>query len=312
LAGNEKLLGKNEYRLIHRTLKQVSKIQREKKIDLIHAHVTYPGGYLASLASREFNIPYIISEHMGPFPFEQYREKVFYNDKIAVPLEKAKKVIAVSSALQKEIESWTGIKAAVIPNVVNENEFQPVNKAGNGDFNFIMVGNLYPVKGVDLLLRAIRATLDKGFSKIHCRIIGEGYLESELKELARELKIQDMISWEGGKKPSEIAGYINQGDCLVCSSRHESFGVALVEALACGIPVLATNCGGPSDIVNERNGILVEKENVEELAAGMISMLQESKRFSGMEIRKDFLEKYSVPVIARKYNQLYLAVAGSQ
>ena len=88
-------------------------------------------------------------------------------------------------------------------------------------------------------------------------------------------------------------------------SHHETFGIVYVEALASGKPVIATRCGGPEDIVNSSNGLLIEKGNPAELANAMEWMYNNWSNFNPTNIRKDFEQRFSQKQVCRQIANLY-------
>ncbi|HRF24069.1 MAG TPA: glycosyltransferase family 4 protein, partial [Chitinophagaceae bacterium] len=124
----------------------------------------------------------------------------------------------------------------------NEKPFQQQAKALNEKFQFILVGILSPVKGVDILIAAASILKAKGIHHFHITIAGGGKIEQDLQQLALQKNVDSYFSWTGALRPDEVLQKINESDAFVCASRHESFGVALVEALSLGKPVVATRC----------------------------------------------------------------------
>lgn len=299
--------GDNEKKLINKTVRVASSIHKKYNIDLIHSHVTYPGGYIGQRIGKRINRPYIISEHMGPFPFENFKTDL--QNKIIVPIQKAGKVIAVSNFQAKEIESYCGIIPEVIPNVIDEREFSPVKKNETIDvFCFLCVGHLSPVKGIDILIHSLHLLKQNGITNFKIKIGGTGPILLFLQNLAKELNVENLIEWLGELDRQQIIYNCQKCNCFISPSRHESFGVAIVEALACGKPAIATKCGGPEDTIHDLNGLLVEKENPKELANAMEWMLKNYQKFDPLQIRKDYEEKYSRKVIATKYMNIYAEI----
>src|SRR5262249_62288753 len=100
-----------------------------------------------------------------------------------------------------------------------------------------------------------------------------------LQRHAVELGMSDHVTFLGHRSPLEVAQAMAKSTVVVLPSRAESFGSVLVEALACGTPVVATRCGGPEDIVNDDVGKLVPKEDARALADGLLSVLEDRGRF---------------------------------
>jgi glycosyltransferase involved in cell wall biosynthesis len=189
-------LGDNNKRLIKRTLRVFRRINKNYKIDLIHSHVTYPGGFIAHQINTKTNKPYIISEHMGPFPFESFISSL--KEKIIEPVQNAKRVIAVSNFQSGEIKSYCKITPVIIPNLVDEREFFiTANEVNSNVFCFLLVGHLSPIKGIDLLLKAAQLLKESGVSEFKIKIGGNGNILSSLQNLAKELNIEKHVGWLG-------------------------------------------------------------------------------------------------------------------
>lgn len=271
--------------------------------DLIHAHVSYPAGAIAQGINRTKQIPYIISEQMGEFPFAYLLPQ---KKRITEAVLQAKQIIALSRYQQLQIKNFTVREALIIPNAVDvKMNSEELHSIADGIFKFVLVGLLTPVKGVDLLIEAVSLLKSQGVQQFSVTIVGSGKSEIELKQLAVEKGVEDYFSWKGICTNEETLNIVAGCNAFVCASRHESFGVALVEAMMLGLPVVATKCGGPEDTVNERNGILTANQNPVALAEGMKWMMANSSRFDKNAIIQNAKEKYSGEVVAASYLQLY-------
>ena len=107
------------------------------------------------------------------------------------------------------------------------------------------------------------------------------------------------------RTPGEVNQLLCQSDCFVLSSRLETFSIVLVEAMAKGLPVIATRCGGPETFVRSEDGILVQKENAEELAKAMTYMKEHYQEYDAEEIRHHCHDNFSQDVIADKIIEVY-------
>jgi glycosyltransferase involved in cell wall biosynthesis len=301
---NEKIFGSNDKRLKQKILSVILDILKVEKVELLHAHVTQPAGEVANLISNQIKLPYIISEHMSPFPFNAYKSEI--ERLIITPIQYANFTVAVSSHQAKEVYSTTGVTPYIIPNVVDENEFQLQTELREKTmFRFLVVGILSFQKGIDILLQSIALLKKKNIVSFKVAIGGDGPILEDLKLLASKLAIENEIEWLGSLSRDQLKYQLAICSCFVSSSRNESFGVVLVEALACGVPIIATRSGGPIDIVNNTNGILIENENPEALAIGMEWMMNNRDSFNAFTIREDYLARYSQKVVAAKYINLY-------
>ena len=277
------------------------------KIDIIHAHVSYPAGYIAYILSKEFKLPYMITEHMSPFPFESYINNKNILKKIIISIENADKVIAVSKSLKKDISKYLPSKQIkVVPNFIDESKY--VNSKTTKDkIVFLTVGSLSNQKGTDLLINAVALVKDS-IKDAKFIIIGDGPNKSEYKKLVNELKISNLLEFKGTILRDKIVNEFNKCDIFVLPSRHESFGIVYIEALAMGRPIIATKCGGPEMIVNDLNGLLINTDDIYSLSKAIVYMYHNYKKYSNEVIREDFMYRFSKESIIQKYKNIYKEV----
>ena len=294
------------YALSEQNLKYA--IQQFGKISLMHVHVAYPAGYVAALLSKKYGIPYIITEHMSPFPFESLVKNGKLDVKLKYAFEHASGSIAVGNSLADAVASFGLPRPVVIPNMVDGSNFK-INTNADLNFAFLTVGGLNKQKGISDLLDAIHIWSPESGS-IKFRIAGKGPLEDALKSKSKKLGIEKYIEWLGVVSRDKIPALFNNCNCFVLPSYHETFGIVYAEALASGKTVIATRCGGPEDIVNKANGMLIEKGNPAELAKAMEWMYNNWASFNPIDIRNDFDKRFSQKVvsgsIANFYNHVIL------
>ncbi|PWT76725.1 MAG: glycosyltransferase family 4 protein [Chloroflexi bacterium] len=279
------------------------------KVDIIHAHVGYPAGWIAWQLSRKFRRPFVITEHMGPFPWRVFRKADgSLVDRLSAPFAASAGNVAVSPALANEMTRHGIPRITIIPNLVDEERFSPVPRVhAEEDFVFFSLCHLVAQKGLEELLRATARAMAE-IPSIRLVIGGDGLLREALKILAHDLRISQRVTWLGSVNPSSAPGHYQNCDAFILASRAETFGVVCTEALACGKPVIATRCGGPESILHERNGILVRNGDVDALAAAMVKMARNPERFPAEQIRHDFLERFSRSAVVQQLLALYRSV----
>lgn len=279
-------------------------MQRFGKVDLIHAHVSFPGGYIASILSREFKIPYVITEHMGPFPFPAYTEvDGLPRSEILIAFENASKIIAVSSSLSEEIRDLGFPQPEIIPNLVDERQFK-VAKIEKEKFIFLTLCTINDQKGIDVLLKAI-AKWNPDPQSVEFWIGGDGPMRLEYMRLSKELMVSDRVLWLGKIDHKNVSNLFESCNVCVVPSFHESFSVVCVEAIASGKPVIATKCGGPENIINEENGRLVAVGDMHELVEKLEFMYKHSTIFDPIKIRKDYQLRFSRVVVVNRIVDVY-------
>jgi glycosyltransferase involved in cell wall biosynthesis len=288
----------------------------ESDIHLLHAHVSAPAGSVARQLSKESGIPYIVTEHMAPFPFRHYVKHGEIVPEVRESLRDARCVTAVSGPLAERIRDAVGVEPVVIPNGVDEaffspgvaDEIAPVRPTDG--FTFLTVASLDPRKGIADLLQAI-ARLET-VPGARFRIAGSGPRAAEYRRLATTLGVHGRITWLGSLARERVRDEMRACDAFVLASHHESFGVVFAEALACGKPVIATPCGGPEDIVRDVNGVLVPVGDVPALAQALTAFASRERAFDAAAIRADFAARFASRVVADRFVSLYRDVVGAR
>ena len=273
--------------------------------DVIHAHF-YDMGAAAGALSRETGIPLVITEHFSGLNRDSISGKL---QAAAVrSYSCADELIAVSSSFRDRLKEHTGFDFRVIPNVVDTENYSGVSKnraSGQGRFSFVSVGNLFPGKGFSDLLDAFRKAVDEGAGDIYLTIVGKGPELRNLEQQACDLGIADRVRFTGQLDRSEIAELYGDSQCFVLLSKGETFGVAYVEAMASGLPVIATACGGPEDFVNEQNGILVQLNDEEAYAKALLDMVRSAGEYDSEKIREEAISRVSPEKTAEKLQEVY-------
>lgn len=285
------------------TIKQIEKDQGE--IDLIHAHVTFPAGFLAYMISRQINKSYVITEHSGPFPFSEYKKIFGLRQIIQKPLENASKVIAVSNWLAKSISVYCTQKPIVIPNSIDTSFFKPsASYQQNKIPTIFCLSHLIESKGIGDLLRAILILKEQGHS-FRFRIGGVGASINKYHKLSQSYKIQDRIEWLGQLNREKALFEYQNCDFYVMPSRVESLSMVILEAMACGKPIVSTDCGGPSELIKSDIGILTSPNSPKHLAESIKKMLFNFHTYDSHKIRNLCEENYSPEKISTKIINVY-------
>lgn len=288
------------------------------KIDLIHAHVSYPAGWAAMKLSGRTGIPFVLTEHMSPFPVDipKYIQRGRLTHWLREPLQAAAAIIAVSPSLADRICSFGLPMPRVIPNVVDERRYQITRRNSAGRlFTFFTLCGMSPQKGIPDLLQAIRLAIADE-PELHFRIGGTGEYLNEYKRLSEEFGISAAVEWLGAVKREDAPELFMQSDAFIMVSHHETFGVVYAEAIACGLPVIATRCGGPEFIVNRNSGVLVEVGNIAEIARAILEVYREHEKFDAKVIREEFMARFSrkavIDQLAKCYGDVLSMNAGTE
>jgi len=299
------ILGKARYLSVAKRL-FLRYIQEQGTPDIIHVHSILDAGIAAKYIKARYGIPYVVTEHSSSFArnlLSQRELKII--QKVA---EKSACNIAVSSRFADLLHTKTGLDWNVIPNIVHNQFFQNITRTVDQSiFRFINVCFLNENKKVDLLIKSFSSAF-KGNLEIQLYIGGTGDQLGKLKQLATDLGVDRQVTFLGALSRDQVREKVENAQTFVLSSEVETFGVVLIEALALGKPVISTRSGGPEDIVEEYNGLLVPVNNVEALADAMQYMVDNYYKFDQTEIQHRCYKKYSEESVGKALEELYWQV----
>ncbi len=281
------------------------------QFDLVHLNVVYPAGLFALHLKEKENIPYILTEHWTAFlastqhKFKTH-EKIFIK-KIA---NNAEIICPVSENLKQNIERF-GVKNKfeIIPNVVDTNIFKFQPKELSAIKEILHISNLKDEhKNISGILNVIQQ-LSTTRSDFRLTIAGNGDT-NKFKNKALEMGIdKQFIHFEGEKTPQEVAQLMQQSDLFLLFSNYENLPCVISESLVMGKPVLSTNVGGISEMLNDSNGMLITKNNEAELIAALNKILDSIDDYQNEEISNSAINKYSYEKVARQFYSIYNKVA---
>ncbi|HWR17298.1 MAG TPA: glycosyltransferase family 4 protein [Terriglobales bacterium] len=263
--------------------KLVKSLVTAAKFDLIDGHYVYPDGYAAVRLAKDVGLPAFVTTRgtdMNLFP-----EIRTVMPKIRWTLGNVAGGIGVSSKL-RELMLNNGLpsaKSTVIGNGIDTERFFPVDQAEarkrldlpRDQKILVSVAALKRHKGFPLLIPAVQKLREKGLNVL-LLLIGDGEGADEAKKMASELGIADRVRFLGIVPNQELQNWYSAADASVLASTREGWPNVLLESMACGTPVLATNIGGIPEVLNsEKLGILTEP-NVESVCTGLCRALSTS------------------------------------
>jgi glycosyltransferase involved in cell wall biosynthesis len=263
-----------------RLLKRISSIY---PFDLIDGHFIYPDGFAAVLLGRTLQKPVVLSARGSDIhQFSNFRS---IKPMIRFALKGADHVVSVCQSLKNtmvELGVESG-KVSVIPNGIDLNHFFPEDRLrARGllglpeDARIVLsVGALIPLKGHELVLEAFRGMIQKR-TNLHLYIIGEGPQRDILQRKAKEMNLSHHVIFVGQRPNSELRNWYNAANVFCLASSQEGNANVILESLACGTPVVATDVGGaPEILISPDVGILVIR-NQSSLRNGLLSALERS------------------------------------
>ncbi|NPV76050.1 MAG: glycosyltransferase family 4 protein [Anaerolineae bacterium] len=232
---------------------------QKDRIEHIHAHYATHPALAAWIINRFSGIPYSITAHAHDLYVEQ--------PMLDIKVRDAAFVVTISefnkNFICKTVGEWARAKIFVIHCGIRPEDYSAVKKSGNR-FEIISIGSLQPYKGHYVLINACALLRDRGL-EFSCKIIGGGELMEKLNQQISSLKLNGMVELLGPLPQETVATLLPGADCYVqpsvitSSGKMEGIPVALMEALACSLPVIATNISGVPELVKPGvTGILVE------------------------------------------------------
>ncbi len=278
-------------------LKYVSilkKIIKQFEPDILHAHYATSYGLVGALT--DFH-PLVIScwgSDVMKFPNKNFVAKSIlkYNFK------KADLLCATSHTIEDYINVVIKTPVSVIPFGINIEEFKPKQVASLFNVNDFVLGSIKPLESlynIDILIKSF-AKLLPTYDNLKLLVIGEGAELNTLKELCKNLGIFEKVIFTGRIPFKEISNYYNMIDVLVNISEYESFGVSVVESMACGTPVVVTNVGGLKEVVRDDSvGLKVKVGDVDDTATAIERLMNDKALYEKIatNARKHVIERYN-------------------
>lgn len=283
--------------------KKYKNLIRKFKPDIVHAHMVH-ANIFARINRIGCQIPKLIctahnSNEGGKNRMLAYRYTNFLSDINTNVSQEASESLIKKGAFDSKnlITVYNGIDLKKFDSIY-------ISKASD-EITFLSVGRFNEQKDYPNLFKAIQILRNKTTEKVKFYIAGDGDLREQLEQLIIDLDISDYVVLLG--KRSDIPHLLNKANYFVLSSKHEGLPTVVIEAMACGTFVIATDCGGSSEILGD-TGILVPTENSEALANAMSEALTYSKediRLNGLKARKRVEELFSLEASVEKWLSLY-------
>jgi len=279
-------------------------VKKEKiKFDLIHCHGIYPDGLVGVKIGRYFNKKVILHVHESYISTAKelniYRNVFKHVDRL-VPVSKyqLREIIKIDERLRKKCSViYNGVKTDK-KNISLNDYLEGTNRT----IRLIFVGHLISTKGLDILLKALEL-LNSYKYKFSLDVVGNGEKQLEYKTLSKKYGLKDKVSFIGEIDNTILLKKMKYYNYLVLPSRYETFGVVVIEAMSCGLPVIATKVGAiPEIVTSEEVGILVEANNPKALAKGIVRAI--NKKWDREKIRK-YAENFSIEKTTEKIETVY-------
>jgi len=244
------------------------------------------------------------SEHSSEFVSDSLKPREILKARLA--LNRADIVLPVSNYLNDAIKRCRmGRRFWIIPNAVNTDLFHPrANGEDAGKKRIIFVGILKPLKGIDVLLSAVSILAAKRLDFV-LDIVGDGPGREEYERMAVRLGLEELVCFHGLRNKKKVARMMGMSSFLVHPSLIETFGVTSIEALACGIPVIATDLPVFREKINADRGILAPPGDAVALAGAIDKMLDQYRSYDPEELAGYVRRNYSYKIVGGQLDEMY-------
>lgn len=302
----EKLRSEIKYRALFKKAIQ-DFIENKGKPSLIHVHTGMKAGIIARWICKTKSIPYLVTEHWTGFLSESssgFSNLPWYYRRMWRKIaQEARMLTVVSEYLKKNIRTQLLNKdMVVIPNVVDTDIFSQRNQLSSGVV-FVHISNLQLYKNPSQIIQAY-SRIVKHYPDSRLEIIG-GF-DEKLVLLVNEKGIKDNVVFYPEIDQLQLAEHIHNATALILYSHYETFGCVIIEANACGIPVIVSDIPVFHETVtNNFNGIFAKPSDPEHLATIMLQIIKKRSDFDSNSIAKMTAEKYSYEVVGKQFAELY-------
>ena len=247
------------------------KLTTKNKYDLVHAFFAFPSGYLCLKTAGR--IPYIVSLRGSDVPGYNVRLKLDYvllKGLFRKIWRGADAVIANSQGLAELAAKFQpDLNIGVICNGINTTVFHPaLQQKITYPLQLLTVCRLISRKRIHLLIEALEKIQQNGIDA-ELNIVGEGNLQNELASLAERLNLSEKVRFHGLVDYQTIASVYQQNHIFVMTSEHEGMSNAMLEAMACGLPIVTTPCEGVEELIDAATGIVISENDPEAIAGAV-------------------------------------------
>ena len=298
-------INKIKTHLYKKILKKI--VKTHGKPDIIYTQF-YGNTIMGVKLKQFFNIPVVAIEHLSKFNESTFSKQEDNWAKYAFDNSDAR--IAVAQTLANNLSSRYKHRFEVVYNMYGP-EFgnTRISNSWNGTqmLRFISTASLIKRKGFDALIEAFAAA-DIPSATWSFDIIGWGEEKENLENLIRRYNLQNNIHLLGKMNKMEIADQLRKSNVFVLPSRNENFSVAILEALAMGLPVIATDCGGIRECINVKNGVIVPVDDINAMAGAIKDMINDYNQYDRNYIAEDCEKRFSPESIANQLTQVFESV----
>ena len=290
---------------------------KEFEPDVIHIFFAIPDGPIGWLLKRSHKRPYIISLRGADVPTDEVKRFAAAYKALrpvfAALLKDADAVVAVSNGLRSHALKSAPVPIEVVPNAIDLSVFRPpLNKLPSAIIRLLYVGRLVASKTPEVLIEAIDRLQQQTTTPFTLELVGDGAQRSLLEQMIIERNLSKQVIFAGWVERSNLVEHYHQADLFVTSTTWEGMPNTVLEAMACGLPVVGTKAPGMNQLVSDgKNGYLVPLKDPAALADRLQRLLENpyERARMGQESRKIAERQFAWDVIAAQYLKVYQRVS---
>lgn len=282
------------------------KLHKKEKFDNCLVFFGIPSGPIGYLLKKKYKLPYVIRFGGGDIPgFQERFTKVYKVIAPAIKLiwKNADALVANSQGLKDmALDFYHKKDFEIICNGVDTEMFYPIEKKKSDEFKILFVSRLIERKGLQFIIPQLQKIQESTERKIRLIVVGDGPYRTELEQLVKEYHVEDIVQFEGQKDKSEIVSYYQNADLFILPSAKEGMPNVVLEAMACGLPIVMTPCEGSKELIGE-NGKVVSVQEFEKEIEKIVSN-DDIRKAMARESRRRVEEEFSWNSTIDKYEKL--------
>lgn len=267
--------------------------------DIIHAHFVADQMLSTVKYSKK---KFVLTEHYSGMNSLSPDKELFERNMRAYEIADCR--IAVSSDFCEKLRKTTGLDFAVVPNVLDSTVFNKKVSTGekHDTLKLVSAGNLTENKNFSTLIDVINLL---PLSNVELNIFGSGSEYTRLKAQIEKLGLEEKIFLRGKVSREALMKEYMESDAFILLSKSETFGVAYIEAMACGLPVLSLDCGGTRDFICDNNGVIVKSCETADIAEAVMSFIAKLESYDRERISEDILVKFGYENVSSRLMEIY-------
>lgn len=293
-----------------------NKLVKQNKFDICQIFFGIPSGPIGYMLKKKYKIPYVIRFGGGDIPGFQDRFAVVY--KFIGPFLKiiwnnADALIANSEGLRKMAMGFHHKKEiGIICNGVDIEKFHPLQlndkEIRSSEINLLFVSRLIERKGLQHIIPIMNYMQEKTDKQIKLTIVGDGPYRKKLEDLVIENNCEQLVNFVGQKDKKDLLPYYQNADLFILPSKKEGMPNVVLEAMACGLPVVMTPCEGSRELIKD-NGYIVEIENISDKIIELCNDEALRKKMADNSL-KCIYQDFQWEMVAHKYINIFSDISG--